>query len=802
MNTPNLPAHFFESLYSKANILYFVLQPSGLIRSCNVTVEDVLGYEKDQLPNTSFFEMVLNRNRKHFEGLLQICLTRGFIKDDYLSLYTINGEVKYFRINGLTSFDENGKVESIALYLLDETRLFKLEKQNQFSSYIIDFENKLPENDVEFHEFLTSLKEIVHCDEVGFYIRSGNDETRVQGSWMYSSAASSYDEYPFGSWAFEDVHKLYQQLLMQQEFTYTVDRCIVVQALSELKNEINIPDINHFLYCLKEYESMILIPHYTLHEINGFYLFLDTGKYKWSVDEVTTYSRNLKLLSKKEASPSQLSAKDVFQLFEKMPQVGVMLTKDGIVEASSTWILSYLKYNKDELIQKKFSDLVPIEYQDVIFSLPEESQHEQHFTNIAMLNSQGKRKLMQCTVLSLPQGEGKVVVWFFIDKEPERLLKRQLLQTRKIEALGMLAAGIVHDFKNLLSGIEGYSSLLCEDIPTESPYYEDVQQIGAIAEKAIHQTSRLLAYSEGGKYVVNDLDLNEIIKEVATMMSRMVHKNIAIRAELDENLYTLKADASQMQYMLLQLALNSRDAMPEGGKMIFQSKNINLTEKDPRLKNGSLPGEYIQLTISDTGYGMSNSIKEHMFDSFFTTKDEVGGKGLGLNMIRDIIESHKGFYSIFSENKRGTVFKVFFPIQDIQKNHDESDVNNKIPLGKENILLVDDEKVLRETARKMLTRYGYKVISVNSGIKAVSVFKKNTLRIDLILFDLSMPDLDVNKIFATFKKMNPDVKIIITSQSGERNQADSRAMKYISGHIEKPFKVRPLLNKIRTYLNS
>lgn len=799
--TSNIPVQILESVYSKANILYFVLQPSGLIRSCNITVEDVLGYDKDQLPNTSFFEMVYDKSRKHFEEQLQLCLTRGFIKDEQLSLFTINGEIKNFRINGLVTNDENGNPESVSLYLQDETRLLKLEKQNQFSSYILDVENKIFSDDVKLHEFLQSIREIIQCDEIGFFLRTGNEDTRVQGTWMYSNSVMNVNDYTFSSWTFEDLHKIYQYILQQKDQVQNINRSQLIHNLSEFYTDITTSDMKSYFDQLKKYESLIIIPHYYLYEIDGFFLFLDSVKYKWSVEELSTYAQNLKLLSQQNSDTSRKDAREIFHLFEKMPQVGVLLTVEGVIEHSSDWLASYLKYKKEELPNKRFSDLVPIEYQDVIFALPDEMQHEYHFTNIALLNSMGKRKLMQCTVLKMSPGAEGTYVWFFIDKEPEKLLKKQLLQTRKMEALGMLAGGIVHDFKNLLSGIEGYSSLLCEDIPPESPYYEDVQQIGAIAEKAIHQTSRLLAFAEGGKYIVNNLDLNEIIKEVATMMSRMVQKNVAIRAELDENLYTIKADASQMQHMLLQLALNARDAMPEGGKMIFQSRNVNLNENDPRLKEGKPAGEYVQLSISDTGCGMSNNIKAHMFDAFFTSRNSGGGKGLGLKMVRDIIESHEGFYSIFSENQQGTVFKLFFPVPMNLKNQDDQDTEKKIPLGKENILLVDDEKVLRETARKMLTRYGYKVISANTGMKAVSIFKKNTERIDLILFDLTMPDLDVNKIFATFKKMNPDVKIVITSEVGEKNNTDARAMKYIAGHIEKPFKVRPLLNKIRTFLN-
>jgi signal transduction histidine kinase len=228
-----------------------------------------------------------------------------------------------------------------------------------------------------------------------------------------------------------------------------------------------------------------------------------------------------------------------------------------------------------------------------------------------------------------------------------------------METLGLLAGSIVLDFNNQLACILGYSSLLSEKIPPESPLFQDLQQIMATTEKSVELTSRLLACAQGSPYVVDELDVNPLISEVAGIMSKTFSKDLLIRAELDPALHRIHGDASRIQQSILEIALNAKEAMP-GGKSSSRQRNTSLAEKDLRSRQGLKPGDYIQITISDTGCGMTGELKKQLFDS---ATDLIGEGGVGLGMVRQTVEDQNGFISVFSEKGQGTVFKITLPAQ-------------------------------------------------------------------------------------------------------------------------------------------
>ncbi len=795
--------HMYESLYSKADILYFQIHPTGRIESCNVTVEDVLEYDKESLIGQSILNLVSQHYRDAFSKQLHLAANRGFLRDIDVVLHTETGHFKSFKVNGLSVHDDNGHTQSISLYMKDQSEIFLLRKQQRLSELILEFAGLSQKSDVHTHEFLKSVQSITGCETVGWFKRFPDNEISVFGTWMQQMDSSISELPQYSSWSFDVWYKILYTLSGYESAVRSEGKAVLVHSLSrlathELSNEIAVE-----IQALSHYESILLVPQFQGDSISGYFLLLDTSPHFWEDEEVQYFDKWLNRIVKNSttAVSSESNTMSLDQ-FKNISNLGVMLTVDGEIQDVNEWIISYLQFKRNELLQKRLTDLIPLEYQEIISDLSDEhSDTSVHDTEVALLSNKGKRRRVLCTSISHTENNKHSIIWFFSDKESEHVLKNRLVQARKMEALGMLASGIVHDFKNLLSGIEGYSSLLCEDIPEESPFHEDVQQIGRITQKAIEQTARLLAFSEGGNYMVDGLIVNDIIREVATMLSRTTETKMIIRAELEDELKPIKADASQIQHAILQISLNSRDAMASGGKLIFHTKNVLLKHNDPRLKKGIKPGSYVTVSISDTGIGMNNLLKSQMFDPFFTTKNKAGGKGLGLQIVKEIIEKHHGFYTIFSEQGQGTVFKIFLPAEESDLDHEEEPLNGKAPLGKEHILLIDNNKVLRNTTRKMLSRYGYKVISAESSHEALQIYKKNVGRIDMILYDVSKPESNVDDNFQLFKKMNPKLKIVVTSNIGEKNFLEGNSMKYISGHIEKPFKVRTLLKDIRRFLN-
>jgi nitrogen-specific signal transduction histidine kinase len=390
-------------------------------------------------------------------------------------------------------------------------------------------------------------------------------------------------------------------------------------------------------------------------------------------------------------------------------------------------------------------------------------------------------------------------VWYWMDI-PEMIdPKQRLLHSKKMETLGLLAGSIVLDFNNHLACILGYSSLLGEEISPDSPHYQDLQQIVATTEKSVELTSRLLACAQGSPYVVSDMDVNSLINEVAGIMSKTFSKDLLIRAELDPKLHRIHGDASRMQQSILEIALNAKEAMPTGGKIVFQTRNIALAEKDLRSRQNLRPGDYIQITISDTGYGMTAELKKQLFDSEF---DLTAEGGVGLMLVRQIVEEHRGFISVFSEKAQGTVFKITLPAQTEPARNPVEVKTGELSSGRETILLVDDETMLRETGQKMLRRYGYQVIPAENGTQAVELYRKYGSKIDLIILDMLLPGVEINKILEWLYKFNPRTKILASVSKGERDSVEKSLRFNVNGYIQKPFHIRPLINSIRATLNA
>jgi CheY-like chemotaxis protein len=367
--------------------------------------------------------------------------------------------------------------------------------------------------------------------------------------------------------------------------------------------------------------------------------------------------------------------------------------------------------------------------------------------------------------------------------------------------MGLIAGGLVHDFNNLMASILGYSSLLVEEIEKNNPIHQDIIQIHKTAEEASDRMARMMSYAQNVPYIVNDLNINQLVKEIAGILSRISNKNLTIRADLQPDITPFRGDASQIQQVILQLALNAKEAMDEGGKLLFKTRVIDVGERGLLKNQGATPGQYVQLTVSDTGCGITPENKVLLFKTAFSSKEENRGRGTGLMFVKKIIEAHKGFISVFSEPENGTMIKVHFPIE-VQEETIQVDQSDAVLLGKETVLMVDEEQLLRDAARKMLIRYGYKVITAKTSNEAVLQLKKHSDRIDLIVLDLHMRGPLIQRVIQRFKQLKPNVKIIISTNKGENVTTVNRLKNVIAGQVEKPYQVRTFMHTIRSILDA
>ncbi len=387
-----------------------------------------------------------------------------------------------------------------------------------------------------------------------------------------------------------------------------------------------------------------------------------------------------------------------------------------------------------------------------------------------------------------------------LDVTEKKRLELQLQQAQKMESIGTLAGGIAHDFNNLLMGIQGNTSLMLMGTEPINPNYEKLKNIEQYVQSGADLTGQLLGFARGGKYQVKPTDLNRLIQEQNRMFSR-ARKEITIREKFEKNLWNVEVDQGQIRQVLLNLYLNSWQAMPGGGDIYTQTENIILDETFIRPYQVK-PGKYVMISVSDTGIGMDKETQKRIFEPFFTTKTLERGTGLGLASVYGIVKNHKGFINVCSVKGQGAAFSIYLPVSGSEPSKDLSAVKeDDIHRGHETILLVDDEDVILDVGEEMLKELGYKVLKAKGGGKAVSLYRKNKDKIDMVILDMIMPDLGGGETYDKLKGINSGVRVLLSSGYSIDGLATQILNKGCNGFIQKPFNVGQLSQKIREILS-
>ncbi|MFH1103216.1 MAG: PAS domain S-box protein [Pseudomonadota bacterium] len=389
------------------------------------------------------------------------------------------------------------------------------------------------------------------------------------------------------------------------------------------------------------------------------------------------------------------------------------------------------------------------------------------------------------------------------DISEKKGLEAQLMQAHKMEAIGTLAGGLAHDFNNILQAVSGFTQLLMMDKTQKDPDYSKLQAIEKSAQRARDLTQRLLIFGRKVEAKLRPVDLNHEIEGVCTLLERTIPKMIRIETDLTDRLPVINADPVQLEQIIMNLGVNARDAMSDGGGLIISTKSTRLTEDFCKKNLGSVPGEYVLLSVEDTGCGMHQEILKHIFEPFFTTKETGKGTGLGLAMVYGIVKNHGGYITCESDVGRGTCFKIYFPILGIESESDGTEAidNEEIPKGNETILLVDDEEAIREIGESLLERFGYKILLADSGEKAVDIYRRKKDAVDLVILDLNMPGMGGYRCLNELTRINSHVKIIIASGYLSDEKLTAATTSGTAAFIGKPFNISALLKKIREMLD-
>lgn len=377
----------------------------------------------------------------------------------------------------------------------------------------------------------------------------------------------------------------------------------------------------------------------------------------------------------------------------------------------------------------------------------------------------------------------------------------QLLQSQKLEAIGKLAGGIAHDFNNFIGGILGYASLLKRKLKDQPQYLRQIEMIIKSSERASELTKQLLGFARKGQYQKVPFNINDIVLEARNLIYRSIDKTINLDLQLEEGLGFIEGDPTQMMQVLMNLSINARDAMPDGGTLVIKTESLEFRPEEKESHMKMTPGKYVKLTIADSGTGITGDVQNKIFDPFFTTKEIGKGTGLGLSMVYGIVENHKGFLEFDTVLGKGTSFYIYLPVFNGDKNEikmgstsERNTDKEKIFLENKKILVVDDEFAMRDVLFEFLQEHGSNVSLAASGKEALEMIHKNTF--DMMIFDVTMPDMDGITLFEEMKKIVANPKVLFTSGYSRSEKLQNFLEEQNVRYISKPYSLEKLISEL------
>lgn len=514
----------------------------------------------------------------------------------------------------------------------------------------------------------------------------------------------------------------------------------------------------------------------------------------------------------KEAQEQLVESAGRYRALSQASFEGIVLHEQGIVLEANQTLAEMLGYPLSELTGTSLQELVQTEANSIMKAQPFQEESEP-FEALAVRKDQSCFPVESQSRDFVYRGRSvrvSAIRDITIRKQTEEALRHsqlQLLQAQKMESIGRLAGGVAHDFNNLLTAITGYGELMLMNMDEGEALKADLDEILAAADKATSLTRQLLAFSRQQVLQPQLLDLNTVIAQMEKLLRRLIGEDIELTTLLTPELPKVMADRGQIEQVIMNLAINAKDAISAGGQLTLETSNLYLdedyTSSKPNLTLKS--GKYVLLAVTDTGVGMDRATQAHIFEPFFTTKAAGRGTGLGLATTYGIIEQSGGYILVYSVPFVGTTFKIYLPVADQvgEKNEvKEKTASPDILCGAETILVVEDEDMVRQLITRILAKYGYPVLTARNGQEALDLLKENSTSVDLVLTDLIMPQLGGLELVEQLSQSHPTLKIIGMSGYTDRVAAQQNIFKLVKAYVQKPFTPDSLIGKIREVLDA
>jgi PAS domain S-box-containing protein len=506
------------------------------------------------------------------------------------------------------------------------------------------------------------------------------------------------------------------------------------------------------------------------------------------------------------SSDAQDTVRKLWQAIEQSADLVLITDRAGVIEYVNPAFEALTGYSREEAIGQtprllKSGQQSPELYQELWATIMSGNVFRGILAN---RKKSGEIFYVEKSITPVRDGDGKITHFISNDRDitERRRLEAQLLQAQKMDAIGKLAGGVAHDFNNLLMVISSYAELMQNSLAPEHPLRRNVQEILTASRRAADLTRQLLAFGRKQMQSLQFLSLNGIILEINKMLPHLLREDIQIVFVPGEHLGRVKADRVQIEQVVMNLAANARDAMPDGGTLTIETAGVRVDEAYVQQRHAMVPvGDYVLLTVSDSGQGIPPECMTHIFEPFYTTKEDGKGTGLGLATVYGIVKQSGGFVWVYSELGLGATFKIYLPT--VEQQADELPVFRPVAKsigGCETLLLVEDEGALRQPAREFLVSKGYTVIEATDGDDALRIAKNHAGRIDLMITDVIMPRMGGAQLAETLATERPQMKVLFVSGYAENTILSHGPTDVMTRFLQKPFSLEELARKIRTVL--
>jgi PAS domain S-box-containing protein len=515
------------------------------------------------------------------------------------------------------------------------------------------------------------------------------------------------------------------------------------------------------------------------------------------------YSNQLEVVVKERTQELQKSEQWHRSLFENATDGIIVLNQQGIIVDANEKACQMHGFDKNILVGTHIALLEA----DHARNISDERRKKILEGNTLVYETSHHRKdgtplRLEISTKSIKIGDELLIQSFYRDITEKKQLQDHLQQSQKMESIGVLAGGIAHDFNNMLTAVLIHTSVVRRHADLKPKALNSLQIIEDISKSTGNMISNLLGFARGSTFTIQQLHLNAVIQDTIKMLDRIIGKGIDLKLSLAKRLPTIQGDANQLKQVIMNLIVNAKDAMPNGGSIVIETKYRKIQEGTPDVPPYILPGSYVQMSITDTGNGIPEELQQKIYEPFFTTKDRGKGTGLGLSMVYGTLKEHHGHITVQSKVGAGSTFMIYLPVSREVLISAPDEVN--IPLnGNETILFVDDEAHIVDAAEDTLSDHGYKVIASSDPVEALDLFTRQRDAISLVVTDIVMPQLDGIELIRKIRSIDPEMKIIAIS-GYTKNVEDKQGVENNEGvgFLQKPFEARDLLVAIRRSLDS